>query len=452
MKNIVYIVHCIDTEGPLYESLEATFERISQTFGINIEPSYDNLKKLQNQELRLSGKEEAVANLVHPKRLKYNDTWSKIDKILDEITSDVFRNEFLDSFNNGWVHNWFCLDHIGITGENPRRRDIGFHNIFDHYVAYMKQHNITQDMTQWHFHPLSLRKDAHRSGTEYVSSQLPFEILARRIIDRMWFPTAYRPGFHTERPDSNWFLEQWIPFDYANQSVKGEPTDQPDLTDGRFGDWRRAPNEWKVYHPDHDDYQKEGNCRRWIARCLNIEARLREIQLEDIRDGFERADSGKPTIISFTNHDFRDMRSEINKVRNMIKIVAKEFKSVKFKFSNAVEAMRGVIKTKELVRPDFTVFLEKKKKSAIFKIESKNSIFGPQPFFALKTKTDRYYWQNLDFHSKNQWSYTFDYNTLGIESIEKIGISANTDMGITEIVVYDVMNERIAKKILNEIN
>ena len=27
---IVYLVHCVDTEGPLYESLEATFERIEK--------------------------------------------------------------------------------------------------------------------------------------------------------------------------------------------------------------------------------------------------------------------------------------------------------------------------------------------------------------------------------------------------------------------------------------
>ena len=37
MKNIVYVVHCADTEGPLYESIEGTFERIRQVFNIDIE-------------------------------------------------------------------------------------------------------------------------------------------------------------------------------------------------------------------------------------------------------------------------------------------------------------------------------------------------------------------------------------------------------------------------------
>ena len=44
----VYIVHCIDTEGPLYETLDATFHRLKQIFGINIEASEGNLKNLQN--------------------------------------------------------------------------------------------------------------------------------------------------------------------------------------------------------------------------------------------------------------------------------------------------------------------------------------------------------------------------------------------------------------------
>ena len=31
-KKIVHIVHCVDTEGPLYESLSAKFERIKDLF------------------------------------------------------------------------------------------------------------------------------------------------------------------------------------------------------------------------------------------------------------------------------------------------------------------------------------------------------------------------------------------------------------------------------------
>lgn len=50
MKPIVHIVHHVDTEGPLYESLEETFARLNDILGekLNIEPTRENLLKLQN--------------------------------------------------------------------------------------------------------------------------------------------------------------------------------------------------------------------------------------------------------------------------------------------------------------------------------------------------------------------------------------------------------------------
>ena len=54
MSKDVYIVHCIDTEGPLYESIDASFDRLKEIFGIELEPSIDNLRRIQNKELDLN--------------------------------------------------------------------------------------------------------------------------------------------------------------------------------------------------------------------------------------------------------------------------------------------------------------------------------------------------------------------------------------------------------------
>ena len=48
-KKIVYIVHCVDTEGPLCESLEAKFERIKDIFNVKVKPTSINLKKLKKE-------------------------------------------------------------------------------------------------------------------------------------------------------------------------------------------------------------------------------------------------------------------------------------------------------------------------------------------------------------------------------------------------------------------
>ncbi len=452
MDKTVYIVHCVDTEGPLYESLEETFKRIKYILGYDILPSKENLKKLQNKEMNLDGNEDAICNLVAKSRLKTNETWDQIDDMLDKITNEDYRNFFVDSNGGGWIYNWFCMDHVGFKGYNPRRRDAGFHNIFDHYNNYIKKNkNNFGDIIQWHYHPVSLSGHYHSNGTAYMGCSNIFEILNRKIIDRNWFPAAYRPGFHTERPDSNWFLEQWLPFDYANQAVKGIDTNQPDMAYGRLGDWRKAPKEWMAYHPSHDDYQIQGSCRRWIARCLNMEARLREITLEDIYDGFRRGQQGQPTIISFTNHDFRNMIPEIDKLKYMIRKASECYPDVDFIFSNAVSAMRNALKLNP-VKPMMKLKLikHKEKNEGLLTVITENDIFGPQPYLAIKTVTGQYYWDNFDFQDNNKWTYTFDWNTISLNALEKVGVAANSAEGVTEVLVYDAVEDFLNENVYND--
>ena len=54
----LYIVHCIDTEGPLNETLNATFERLEAIFDIKLPPTSENLELVQNKKIDLNGKED----------------------------------------------------------------------------------------------------------------------------------------------------------------------------------------------------------------------------------------------------------------------------------------------------------------------------------------------------------------------------------------------------------
>jgi hypothetical protein len=132
MAGTVFVVHCVDTEGPLHESVEATFERLRSIFGLELEPSVALLHRLQRGEEDLGGKEAAVQKVVDPHLLAYNDTWDKVDALLADCLSGEFRARVTDSAGGGWVYSWFCVDHVDYQG-NPRRRDIGYHNVFDHY-------------------------------------------------------------------------------------------------------------------------------------------------------------------------------------------------------------------------------------------------------------------------------------------------------------------------------
>ena len=450
----MYVVHCIDTEGPLHESVEATFERLKAIFKLDFEPSSEMLRRLQAGEVDLGGIEAAVQKVVNPHLLAYNDTWDKVDEMLTELLSETFRTQVRDSEGKGWVYNWFCVDHVDYE-TNPRRRDIGYHNVFDHYQSIIRETNSWQDGLHFHYHPHSFRREAHHCATHWwASSNSLSQILSRRIIERRWFPAVHRPGFHVIRPDSHWFLEQFIPFDYSSQAMVPTEEDKAQLSimGGHLGDWRRAPVEWQPYHPAHDDYQVPGTCRRWIARCLNIGTRYRLMTENDVRQAFQEAREGRPVVLGFTNHDFRDIRPDVDEVRNMLLNVAADFPDVSFTFSEAVNAMRCALELSPEPPCDLDMSLKAIDGSThVLDVYSKTPTFGPQPWLAIKTSAGNYLYDNFDIEVPfHKWQYVFDEETYPLSALSAVGIAANNAFGITTVSVMDPVSGKVSKQYWNK--
>lgn len=431
-KKILYIVHCVDTEGPLHETLDATFERLESIFGISLAPTKENLALLQNKQIDLAGKEDAVAKCFAPELLKYNRNWEDVEQLLDELLSSSFRREYPDDFGNGWIYSWHCMDHIGYF-DNPRHKDVGYGNVFRFYRSKLIESGSRQDDLNWHFHPLSLTRNLLQAATSYVNSyDVLVQILCRRILEDNWFPVVNRPGFHSERPDSHAFLEQWIPFDYANQ-VCSEPQDQPDVTGGRFGDWSRAPQSWRGYHPSHDDYQSEGGCRRVIFRCLNVGTRLRSLTQGHVREAFAEARAAGAAILSFADHDYRDMRPDIHQVQAMLRHVKSDFPDVCIKYAGAEDAAVSLMGHCDKPAPKLAIYLDG---NNMYVDVLDGEIFGPQPFLAIKTREGHYYHDNLDvIEARKKWAYVLDDQTMQIENVEKIGVGTAGRFGKNCVVV-----------------
>ena len=445
-RKLVVILHAVDTEGPLFESLEAKFERLRDLYGLGgIKPTAENLRRIQNQEIDLGGLEQQVALTLSGHLTNYNDTWDKIDQMLDRLMKPDFRSAFPDSYGGAWVFNWFCLDHVGFEN-NPRRRDMGYHNIFDHYRKLLAEHPGWDDVIHWHFHPMSTYRDAHRCATSYVNSPELYQILCRRVIQRGWFPTVFRAGFQTERPDSNLFLEQWIPFDISNMAVN-DPAEfdlSIDFRKGRSGDWRLAPADWSVYHPSHDNYQLPGNCRRWIGRALNVLNRIASIDQPEMDKAFERAAAGEPTLVGIASHDFRDLETEVDFLRSLLKESSTKYPDVKFKFAEARDAFRSVIwpdgDLEEAL--DFEILLHRNPTDDVPHIEvaiKNGKLFGPQPFLAIETRGHRFIHDNFDFApTGDRWYYSFHADTLPLDDVRRLGVAANDQSGNTVVKTLDL--------------
>ena len=442
----VYFVHAIDTEGPLHEPLAASFERLAELFDISDLPrTAETYAKLQQGEIDLGGREDEVCQLLSGHRLNYMDDWGKLDAMLDRAMSEAFRSERTDSFDGGWVYNWFCVDHVEFK-TNPRRRTMGYHAIHDHYVERLAQTPDCRDEIQWHFHPMSTYREAHRCATSFVNSPHLHEGLARRIIERGFFPSAFRAGFQTERPDSHWFLEQWIPFDLSNTAVDPSHkwTDSIDLRNGRSGDWRRARHDWAPYHPDHDNYQLDGNCRRWIGRSLNLMNRFANLDEFEVEKAFNQAAEGRPTVVGMASHDFRDLGTEVEEVRDMIDVVRTKYPHVRYKFSRAVEAFRGALKlSPEPATPlQLSIALSRAPADDVPNLTVRTisgKVFGPQPFLAIETQGQRFIHDNFDFDvADGTWFYAFHHDTLPLTDVKRIGVAANDALGQTFVESIEV--------------
>lgn len=300
-----------------------------------------------------------------------------------------------------------------------------------------------------HIHPASIYREANRFGTSYLNSPHALKSIAHRLIDRGFFPNAFRPGAHTERPDSHWLLEQFIPYDFSNQAVELSETEkkQKDLTDGRFGDWRRAPADWSWYHPGHDDYQSAGDCNRVIFRCLNVGTRLRLINQKEVDKAFEVADGGTDVVMAFCDHDFRDMSYDVEEIYRYIMRAHKSYPNVRWINSTAANAAMAVLKEK---RRPFELKVEcKYLEEGRFRVDVLSNIdsFGPQPFFAVKTRNGDYRVENMDFQVPNrEWSYTFDDDSIHADDIVSIGIASNSREGSGKLLVCTLDNKIIYKR------
>jgi hypothetical protein len=436
MAKELYVVLNIDTEGPATETLSHTFNRVRSIYGINLEPTLENLRRLQTGDV--DGIDEdtrlGLSVMLAPDRLDYINNWQQMDAMVDRFMSDRWRKDVPDSDGNGYVYSFYIRDLVGYDF-NPRRVALGYHHVYDFFREKIEARSAP-DALYWHYHAPGIVRHAYLDGLNWSNTNYHVQILSRRIIDRLDFPACYRPGMDHIRPDHNLFLEMWVPFDYSNQSVELTEADlsQKDNEPGRYGDWRRAPRDWVVYHPDVFDYQKPGTMKRHIARCLYSKGRMRAITQAEVDRAFARAASGEPTIMSYLCHDDRDMTLDIQAVNPLIRKAAAEYPDVHFSYRNAIDAMRLALKLKPAPAAEFDIMWRGDKLC----IAANKPLWGPQPFFCFRTWEHRYFHDNLDKHSDTEWSYVFDWQTLDRRAIASIGIASNDDYGNSTIARLDM--------------
>jgi hypothetical protein len=425
----VNFVHCVDTEGPLYESLTETFADLRDTFDLDLPPTQENLERIQCGEGVPDVIREAVMARYSKHRLAYNRDWGMIDRMHDTLFSQAFRESFCDDFGSPYRLNWFCLDQVGFDS-NPRRRTLGYNIVYDRYAELCRQNPHAPDRLYWHFHPVAFNRVANCQGLSIQNGNEHLQSLAHRLIDCEHFPAVFRPGYHQEKIDLNLFLEQWIPFDYAN--LNGAEHGRWQYRNHRFIDWRQAPQDWQPYHPSFGGADQPGDLRRWIGRTLTLGTNFSCISKDELARAFREAVS-QDVLVSVCSHDNRDMVDEILELQKLFSAARHEANNgVHLRFCNAVE---GFVRTLgleteppvglscQLVRDELTV-------------EVVGREFGFQPFFCLKTLTGDYFHDNLSKgESQSTFFYIFDKHTVPLAAVERIGLATTNFVGDVSIAL-----------------
>ena len=165
------------------------------------------------------------------------------------------------------------------------------------------------------------------------------------------------------------------------------------------------------------------------------------------RSAFQEAREGKPVVLAVTNHDFRDMRPDIESVGGLLSNAATDFPDVAFRFSEAVQAMREALRLAPHPACELDVRLRAVDDAKhVLHVESPLGTFGPQPWLALKTVAGTYHHDNFDitvpFH---EWQYVFDEETFPLSALSAIGVGANNPYGVTTVASLDPRSGRTSQ-------
>lgn len=371
--------------------------------------------------------------------------WGRVDNLICKITSDQYRLSYPDSYGRGLVFSWFILHLTGFK-TNPFNRAMGYHSVYDHYLSV---HGETiekyGDGIYWHYHQPAPSGVGNEWCRDWTHCTEYYNILAHMVLDRRFFPNCFRAGGRIQDDDlSNW-IEQWIPFDFSNNSgnVNWDKLESDGKRLREVCDWTRASQDWFPYHPSEKDYQAIGEQKRLLFRCPDLDSAVHRLTEDEIKKAFVTAQSGQDAVLAFFEHDRRlNVIEKIQEACEIISHIAVKYPEVKWKYSNALDSTRPFWQKSVLkAAPEFTVKLREEKR--LF-ITANQAIFGYSPFVCgimnEKHKT-------FPLHKIGHLKWISD--EISIENLDLLGVAANNDQGTAGIGLweYNILTQQLEKKI-----
>ena len=132
---------------------------------------------------------------------------------------------------------------------------------------------------------------------------------------------------------------------------------------------------------------------------------------------------------------------EVDYVRHLLARVAPRFPEVRFKFAEAVEAFNAMHPPagQPPLALDCRLELGPEGCRKLIIRTAAGKVFGPQPFLAVRTRSQRIVNDNLSYGDDfDSWHYVFDEHSILPDDVRTIGVAANDDAGHQSIHVVKV--------------
>lgn len=325
------------------------------------------------------------------------------------VFSDSWRNSKLDSLGNPIKITWYMqcgsiYDYGVSTGP-----------IYP-YELMMDYHGA--DIARWddemayHYHTWAWT-DPDRDGVyhwnqtpSFTDCQTDFEVtIARLMVDRAFFPSSFRSGWHfMDNAWSNWF-EDWMPYGFQDDAPrKWVNTAEPVAVNS---DWSRATTNWIAYHPSATDYQVPGSMKRWEVRCLYTPGTAELTSAMDT--AFATALGGSPQIICLYSHlKETNYPDAIAAAHNLLVAAHAKYPTVDFEYLTARSSMLKWRGGTDVTPPTLGVSYSDSGGVRTALITSSEPIFQKQPFVARRATDGTYSRVNCTSAGTNQWTVSYN--------------------------------------------
>jgi hypothetical protein len=163
---------------------------------------------------------------------------------------------------------------------------------------------------------------------------------------------------------------------------------------------------------------------------------MRSLTNQHVIEAFKEAEIYGAAILAFANHDWRNIKPDIERVLDLVSSSHRDFPDVQIKYSGAHEAAKSLLgfQTEPILK--FHVYLLDNRLNV--EVIS-GDIFGPQPFLAIKTKSGSFFHDNFDIMvPRKVWTYVLDEQTIRVEDISMIGVGSAGKFGNFAVSVLNL--------------